>query len=74
VNVAIGPLFTIGESTSIGLVQKCGGSGTVLPRHSTTRARTSVIFIVDQCSPVFCQQCRFDRKPLFFRMGSKSRA
>ena len=37
---------SIGETTSIGLVQKCGGSGTVLPRHWTTRVRISVIFIV----------------------------
>jgi hypothetical protein len=29
-------------------VQKCGGNGTVLPRHSTTRARTSVIFMQNE--------------------------
>ena len=33
------------RSRSIGLVQKCGGSGTVLPRHSTTRVRILVIFM-----------------------------
>src|SRR6267142_2542827 len=38
-------LSSIGEITSIGLVQKCGGNGTVLPFHCTTRVRTSVIFI-----------------------------
>jgi hypothetical protein len=36
---------SIGEMTSIGLVQKCGGSGTVLPFHCATRVRISVIFI-----------------------------
>src|SRR5882672_4611696 len=35
----------IGAMTSIGLVQKCGGNGTVLPFHCTTRVRISVIFI-----------------------------
>lgn len=29
----------------MGFVQKFGGSGVVLPRHSTTRVRISVIFI-----------------------------
>ena len=32
-------------SRSIGFVQKCGCGGTVGPRHSTTRVRTSVIFM-----------------------------
>ena len=38
-------LRQLGEMTSIGLVQKCGGSGTVLPFHCMTRVRISVIFI-----------------------------
>src|SRR5436190_14524929 len=33
------------ESRSMGLVQKCDGNGTVLPRHSTTRVRISLILI-----------------------------
>src|SRR6266487_1361261 len=37
---------SIGEMTSIGLGQKCGGSGTVLPFHCATRVRISVIFIL----------------------------
>src|SRR5450432_2832553 len=45
VNVPIVALDSIGETTSIGLVQKCGGSGTVLPFHCTTRVRISLIFI-----------------------------
>src|SRR5262245_60007585 len=36
--------FAGSASRSIGLVQKCGCGGAVLPRHSTTRVRTSVIF------------------------------
>ncbi len=30
---------------SIGFVQKCGGNGTVFPRHRNTRVRISLIFI-----------------------------
>src|SRR5579862_1579254 len=33
------------SSKSIGLVQKCGGSGTVLPCQRTTRVRISVILM-----------------------------
>ena len=33
------------SSRSMGLVQKCGGKGTVLPRQRTTRVRISLIFM-----------------------------
>src|SRR5215471_19422023 len=40
------PIESEGRSSrSIGFVQKWGCGGTVFPRHSTTRVRTSVIFI-----------------------------
>ena len=42
---ACAPWIRSWASRSIGFVQKCGGSGTVLPRHSTTRVRISVIFM-----------------------------
>jgi hypothetical protein len=45
VNVPIVDFVSMGETASIGFVQKCGGSGTVLPRHSMTRVRISLIFI-----------------------------
>ena len=45
VKVAMVALLSIGATASIGLVQKCGGSGTVLPLHSMTRVRISVIFM-----------------------------
>src|ERR1700675_1926057 len=40
------------ESKSIGLVQKCGDNGVVLPDHCATLVRTSRIFMMEQVSPV----------------------
>src|ERR1700730_15587530 len=40
------------ESKSIGLVQKCGDNGVVLPDHCATLVRTSRIFMMKQVSPV----------------------
>src|SRR5258708_6350576 len=40
------------ESKSIGLVQKCGDNGVVLPDHCATLVRTSRIFMMKPVSPV----------------------
>src|SRR3954471_16041276 len=41
---------------SMGFVQKWGWGGTVFPFHSTTRVRTSVIFISVDIFPPLCRQ------------------
>ena len=45
VNVPIVSGDSDAEIKSIGFVQKCGGSGAVLPFHWTTRVRILVIFM-----------------------------
>jgi hypothetical protein len=49
VNVPIVSSDSDGAIRSIGFVQKCGGSGVVLPFHWTTRVRISVIFMSVAC-------------------------